>query len=210
MDAPVGTVGLVIAVSLAGFLTSLALLAVIGAQNTYLLRQGLRGSHVGAVVAVGALSDVVLIAIGVTGIGTVVDHAHWALGAVRWLGIAFLTSYAISSLARARGASAPGATPANADVRRVVVVRMAVLTWLNPHVYLDTVLLIGSLANAHGRDGRWWFGVGACSASVVWFATIGFGARLLAPYLTSRRAWNVVDIVTPLTMLFVAARLALS
>ncbi|HTC68246.1 MAG TPA: hypothetical protein VK662_01655, partial [Acidothermaceae bacterium] len=73
-----GTVGLVIAVSLAGFLTSLALLAVIGAQNTYLLRQGLRGSHVGAVVAVGALSDVVLIAIGVTGIGTVVDHAHWA------------------------------------------------------------------------------------------------------------------------------------
>ena len=97
------TVGFVIGVSVAGFLTSLALLAVIGAQNTYLLRQGLRGSHVLAVVAVGMLSDIVLIAVGVTGIGTVVDHAPWALSAVRWLGIAFLTWYAISSLLRARG-----------------------------------------------------------------------------------------------------------
>jgi L-lysine exporter family protein LysE/ArgO len=205
----VATVGFVIGVSVAGFLTSLALLAVIGAQNTYLLRQGLRGSHVLAVVAVGMLSDIVLIAVGVTGIGTVVDHAPWALSAVRWLGIAFLTWYAISSLLRARGASALAATPPNDDARRVVIMRMAVLTWLNPHVYLDTVLLIGSLANAHGPNGRWWFGVGACTASVVWFAAIGFGARLLAPYLTSRRAWTVVDIVTPLTMLFVAARMAL-
>jgi L-lysine exporter family protein LysE/ArgO len=205
----VATVGFVIGVSVAGFLTSLALLAVIGAQNTYLLRQGLRGSHVLAVVAVGMLSDIVLIAVGVTGIGTVVDHARWALSVVRWLGIAFLTWYAISSLLRARGASALAATPPNDDARRVVIMRMAVLTWLNPHVYLDTVLLIGSLANAHGPNGRWWFGVGACTASVVWFAAIGFGARLLAPYLTSRRAWTVVDIVTPLTMLFVAARMAL-
>lgn len=202
--------------SLAGLFTGLSLIIAIGAQNAYLLRQGLRRAHVGPVVAVCLLSDFALITAGVSGVGAVVQHAGWMLLAVRWLGVAFLTWYGLSTAWRARrpapaglrgshGSSRddPGGTPAGPVVRRALA-----LTWLNPHVYLDTVLLIGSIGATHGPSGRWWFAVGACLGSALWFTSLGYGARLLAPLLASPRAWQVMDLLIAATMLFIAVKLA--
>ncbi|MFT4286148.1 LysE/ArgO family amino acid transporter [Nocardioides sp.] len=194
--------------SLAGLLTGLSLIVAIGAQNAYVLRQGLRRSHVGAVVLVCALSDLALIAAGVAGIGGIVDHAGWALDVVRWLGVAFLVWYAASSLRRALAPGSLAAAGGDGERRGAVVRRAAALTWLNPHVYLDTVVLLGSVANTHGPDGRWWFAAGAGLASIGWFAAIGFGARLAAPLLASARAWQVIDVLVAVTMLLVAWKLA--
>jgi L-lysine exporter family protein LysE/ArgO len=195
----------------AGMLTGLALIVAIGAQNAFVLRQGLRRSHVGLVVAICALSDVALILAGVTGIGVVVDRAPWAVEVVRWLGVAFLTVYGVGSLRRARTPQvlAVGDGTRVVESRGGVVARAVALTWLNPHVYLDTVLLLGSIAGTHGPTGRWWFALGACVASVAWFAGLAYGARLAAPRLASPRAWQVLDVLIGLVMLAIAVRLAL-
>ncbi|GAA1436553.1 LysE/ArgO family amino acid transporter [Mycobacterium cookii] len=193
----------------AGLLTGLSLIIAIGAQNAFVLRQGLRRSHVGLVVTICALSDVVLILAGVAGIGVVVDRAPWAIEVIRWLGVAFLTVYGTSSLLRARR---PQALAVGSDVlesRTGVVARAVALTWLNPHVYLDTVLLLGSIAGTHGDPGRWWFALGACVASIAWFAGLGHGARLAAPRLSDPRAWQVLDVLIGVVMLAIAVRLAL-
>jgi L-lysine exporter family protein LysE/ArgO len=203
--------------AISGLLTGLSLIVAIGAQNAYLLRQGLRRSHVGPVVAVCALSDFALIAAGVSGIGAIVSQAGWALIAVRWAGAAFLAWYGLSSAWRARhpaaglaaGLSMSREPDASPEAGRGRAVRRAVaLTWLNPHVYLDTVLLIGSVAATHGPSGRWWFAVGACAASAAWFTGLGYGARLLAPLLASPRAWQVLDLLIAAMMLVIAVRLA--
>jgi L-lysine exporter family protein LysE/ArgO len=202
----------VIGDSISGLLTGLTLIVAIGAQNAFVLRQGLRRAHVGPVVTVCTLSDYALILAGTSGLGAVIRYAPWALVAVRWLGVAFLTGYGLSSAWRARrpvalhAAGEPGSGPAR---RGSTVGRTLALTWLNPHVYLDTVLLLGSIANAHGPSGRWWFAVGACVASTIWFAGLGFGARLLAPLLARPRAWQVLDLLIAATMLVIAAGLAL-
>ena len=147
--------------SLAGLLTGLSLIVAIGAQNAYVLRQGLAREHVGLVVAICAISDVLLIAAGVAGIGRIVEQAPWAIDLVRWLGVAFLTWYGVSSLRRARRAETLHAADRATVSRRGVAVRAMALTWLNPHVYLDTVLLLGTIANHEGPAGRWWFALGA-------------------------------------------------
>jgi L-lysine exporter family protein LysE/ArgO len=209
--------------SLAGLLTGLSLIVAIGAQNAFVLRQGLRRAHVGPIVTVCTLSDVALIVAGVTGIGAVVQHADWALQAVRWFGVAFLTWYGLSSAWRARhptalsappdGNAAAGGAPAAAGAPAVGLAptlrRTLALTWLNPHVYLDTVVLLGSIANTHGPSGRWPFAVGATVASTLWFAGLGFGARFAAPLLTTPRAWQVLDLLIAATMLAIATKLAL-
>jgi L-lysine exporter family protein LysE/ArgO len=194
--------------TLAGLLTGLSLIVAIGAQNAYVLRQGLAREQVGTVVAICALSDVVLISAGVAGIGTVVDRAPWALDVVRWLGVAFLTWYGVGSLLRAGRAESLAAAPARVAGRGRVAARALALTWLNPHVYLDTVLLLGSIANHEGRTGRWWFAVGACLASLAWFCCLGYGARLAGRTLASPRAWRVLDVLIGLTMLAIALQLA--
>ena len=194
---------------LTGLLTGLALIVAIGAQNAYVLRQGLRRSHVGLVVAICAVSDALLIAAGVAGIGVVVDRAPWAVEVVRWLGVAFLTAYGIASLRRAGRPEALDVAAAPAERRRGVAARTVALTWLNPHVYLDTVLLLGSVAGTHGPVGRWWFAVGAGLGSVLWFTGLGYGARLAAPRLADPRAWQVLDVGIGVVMLAIAARLAL-
>ncbi|MBS2940299.1 amino acid transporter [Nocardioides sp. J2M5] len=191
-------------------LTGLSLIVAIGAQNAFVLRQGLRRSHVGLVVAVCALSDVVLIVAGVAGIGVLLDRAAWAVEVVRWLGVAFLTAYGVLSLLRARRPEALAVGDGVVESRRGVLARAVALTWLNPHVYLDTVLLLGSVAGTHGDPGRWWFALGACVASLLWFAGLAYGARLAAPRLASARAWQVLDVLVGLVMLAIALRLALS
>jgi L-lysine exporter family protein LysE/ArgO len=198
-------------VSLDGLLTGLSLIVAIGAQNAFVLRQGLRKEHVGPVVAICALSDFALILAGVSGVGALVRHAAWALEAVRWFGVAFLIGYGLSAAWRARRPAAlttgdgsrPG-TPLPPTIGRTLA-----LTWLNPHVYLDTVVLLGSIANTHGPAGRWWFAAGCCVASTLWFAGLGYGARFAAGPLTTPRAWQVLDLLIAATMLAIAVELML-
>jgi L-lysine exporter family protein LysE/ArgO len=200
----------VLAAALTGLLTGLSLIVAIGAQNAYVLRQGLARDRVGVVVAICAASDVLLIVAGVAGVGVLVENAGWALDAVRWLGVAFLTAYGVMSLWRARSPEALRAADAPASSLGGVAARALALTWLNPHVYLDTVLLLGSLAASHGPGGRWWFAVGAGLASVTWFLGLGYGARLVSPLLARPRAWQVLDVLIGLTMLTIAVSLAVS
>jgi len=196
--------------SLDGLLTGLSLIVAIGAQNAFLLRQGLRRVGVGAVVVVCVLSDFVLIVAGVSGIGAVVHHAGWALLLVRWIGVAFLACYGLSSVWRARRRSTLTAAPDRPRSRYATVRRAFAFTWLNPHVYLDTVVLLGSVANAHGPAGRWWFAVGAGAASALWFTSLGYGARLAAPLLAAPRAWQILDLLIAATMLLLAVKLAVA
>jgi L-lysine exporter family protein LysE/ArgO len=197
--------------SLDGLLTGLSLIIAIGAQNAYVLRQGLRRSQVGPVVAVCTVSDYALIIAGVAGIGVIVQHAGWALVAVRWFGVAFLAWYGLASAWRARRPAATlSAARGDSEPKPAVVRRALALTWLNPHVYLDTVVLLGSIANAHGTPGRWWFAVGTGVASTLWFAGLGFGARYAAGLLATPRAWQVLDLLIAATMLGIAVKLATS
>ncbi len=195
--------------AVAGLLTGLSLIVAIGAQNAFVLRQGLAREHVGVVVAICAVSDLVLIVAGVAGIGTIIRQAGWVIDVVRWLGVAFLTWYGVTSLIKARRTSGLAAAAPEPMSRRSAALRAVALTWLNPHVYLDTVLLVGSIANTHGAEGRWWFAVGASLASLLWFSGLGFGARFFSPLLARPRAWQVLDVLIGLTMLGIAVMLAL-
>ncbi len=192
-----------------GLLTGFSLIVAIGAQNAFVLRQGLARQHVAVVVAICAVSDLLLIVAGVAGIGTIVEQAGWLVDAIRWFGVAFLTWYGVRSLLEARHSGTLAAGGPEQLTRRTAVLTATALTWLNPHVYLDTVLLLGSIANTHGDDGRWWFAVGAGAASLLWFSGLGFGARLLSPLLARPRAWQVLDVLIGLTMLAIAVMLAL-
>ena len=196
--------------SVAGLLTGLSLIVAIGAQNALVLRQGLRKEHVGPVVVICTLSDFALILAGVSGVGAVVRHAGWAITAVRWFGAAFLLWYGLSAAWRARRPTALAAAGSGhgdtASLSRTVR-RILALTWLNPHVYLDTVVLLGSIANAHGASGRWWFAAGCCVASALWFSGLGFGARFAARPLSTPRAWQVLDLLIAATMLAIAVKL---
>lgn len=198
--------------AIAGFFTGLSLIVAIGAQNAYVLRQGILRAHVAAVVVVCAVSDVLLIFAGVSGVGALVDHAQWLLEFLRWFGVAFLLWYAVGALRRAYRAQSLFAAEGvgEKEPRRRVVGQAVVLTWLNPHVYLDTVMLLGSVAASHddGAGGRWWFAFGAAIASMVWFTSLGFGATALAPHLARPRVWRVIEVCIAATMVWVAAKLA--
>jgi len=192
----------------AGLGLGLSLIIAIGAQNAFVLRQGLRAEHVAAVVAVCLLSDVVLIAAGVGGAGALVQEAPDVVTVVCFAGAAFLLVYGLMA---ARRALRPAALLAEAGGARtglaVAVSTSLALTWLNPHVYLDTVVLLGSLASTYD-DRRWWFGAGAAVASAVWFIGLGYGARLLRPVFARPAAWRVLDAVIAVVMVSLAVSLA--
>ena len=197
----------------AGLGTGLSLIIAIGAQNAYVLRQGLRREHVPAIVTVCAVSDLVLIGCGVVGLGALVQSKPGLLRAIAFAGAVFLVGY---GLLAARRALRPGpasldgpdaAAGGRGDVRGSVLTCMG-LTWLNPHVYLDTVLLLGSVAAGYGTH-RWFFAVGAGAASVLWFAGLGFGARYARPVFARPGAWRVLDSAIAVTMLALAVRMAL-
>lgn len=195
------------AVALTGFAAGLTLIVAIGSQNAFVLRSGLARLHVGPVVAVCALSDAVLISAGVAGIGTLVTRAPVVLDVVRWGGVAFLLGYAALSFRRAwRGGTALAAAGGPVGAVGAAVGTAVALTWLNPHVYLDTVLLLGSLANGSGD--RWAFAVGAVAASFVWFVVLGYAARLASPLFARPRAWQVLDALIGVVMVLIAVRLA--
>ncbi|WP_232084395.1 LysE/ArgO family amino acid transporter [Arthrobacter sp. SO5] len=191
-----------------GLASGLSLIVAIGAQNAFVLRQGVQRSHVVLVVAVCALSDLVLIVLGVAGVGVLLERAPGVLEAVRWAGAAFLLAYGAMAAVRAiRGtqASLPAAGPKGTWAAALGT--CLALTWLNPHVYLDTVLLLGSLAGTHGADGRWWFAAGAGLGSVAWFAALGTGARFLAPVFARPGSWRVLDGGVALVMVTLAVML---
>jgi L-lysine exporter family protein LysE/ArgO len=198
---------------LAGFATSLSLIVAIGAQNAFVLRQGLRREHVLLVVAICALSDLALIAIGVGGAGLVFTAVPWLVEVVRWVGAAFLLLYGIFAARRAITPSRAALADDVSGLLRKNAVGVAAtclaLTWLNPHVYLDTVVLLGSVASTHG-EWRWAFGVGAGLGSILWFSLLGFGARLLAPLFARPIAWRVLDAIIAVVMLALAVMLAVS
>jgi len=198
----------VIGACLAGLAAGLSLIVAIGAQNAFVLRQGLRGQRVGWIVAVCAASDIVLISLGTAGLGWVSRVAAPALVAMKWGGVAFLVVYGFLSLRRAwRGEElADTAQESTPDRLWPTLLTALALTWLNPHVYLDTVLLLGSLAVSH-RPYQWWFAVGAMGASCLWFPLLGFGARWLRPLFRSAVAWRVLDVVIALVMWGIAASL---
>ncbi|KQV75942.1 amino acid transporter [Aeromicrobium sp. Root344] len=196
---------LVAALAGAGF--GLSLIVAIGAQNAFVLRQGLRGEHVLAVVLICAISDVVLIALGIAGIGSLLELAPWLLDTMRIGGAAFLLTYAVIAGRRALHPGELDAETSGAATSLWPTVTTAVaLTWLNPHVYLDTILLLGSVAGTHGDD-RWWFGAGAALGSIVWFSALGFGARLLRPLFAKPAAWRVLDALIAVVMAAIAVSL---
>ncbi|MFF4258398.1 LysE/ArgO family amino acid transporter [Streptomyces sp. NPDC001663] len=185
----------------AGFGTGLSLIVAIGAQNAFVLRQGIRRDAVLAVVGICALSDALLIALGVGGVGAVVVAWPGALKAVGWIGGAFLLCY--GALAARRVLKPGGALRAEGEAagsRRRAVLTCLAMTWLNPHVYLDTVFLLGSIAADRGPL-RWTFGLGAAAASLCWFAALGFGARALGRFLAKPTAWRVLDGLVAATMI---------
>jgi L-lysine exporter family protein LysE/ArgO len=191
---------------LPGLLTMLSLIVAIGAQNAYVLRQGLGREHVGLVVAVCAISDAVLVVAGVSGVGAVVAGRPVLLAWVRWLGAAYLVAFGLRSLWQAFRPADTALRPGPAS-RGGVLATVLALTWLNPHVYLDTVLLVGSIANQHADPERWWFAGGAVLASILWFTGLGFGARLALPLFTRPATWRVLDALIALVMFAVAVAL---
>jgi len=196
-------------VALSGLGFGLSLIVAIGAQNAFVLRQGLRREHVLPVVVICALSDALLIALGVGGLGSLLQLVPWLLVVVRLGGAAFLIVYGILA---ARRAFRPAALVATDDGRRTplwtAVATVLALTWLNPHVYLDTIVLLGSIAATHGDD-RWWFGLGAVVASILWFTALGFGARYLRPLFATPVSWRILDGVIAIVMIAIAVSLLL-
>ena len=200
---------LFLAPALSGFGLGLGLIVAIGAQNAFVLRQGLVGRHVLPVCLLCALSDVLLIAIGVAGLGTLIAARPTLLLVITLGGAAFLLGYAALAFGRAwRGGGRMEAAGDGQTLRGALATALA-LTWLNPHVYLDTVLLLGSLSARFDGPDRAAYGAGAMLASLAWFFALGYGARLLQPLFRSPRAWRALDVAIGTIMLLLAAGLIL-
>ncbi|KZE88833.1 Arginine exporter protein ArgO [Agromyces sp. NDB4Y10] len=240
-----------LSVLVAGLGLGFSLIVAIGAQNVFVLRQGIRREHVFVVAAICAISDAVLIGAGVGGMGAALQAMPWLVGVARWAGAAFLVGYAVLAARRAirgteaglvaedgaagldtgadasysttgagadasystTGAGAGASSSTTGVIARPtavlpVVLTCLALTWLNPHVYLDTVVLLGSVGATYG-DLRWTFAVGAMLASLVWFFSLAYGARLLGRVLASPHAWRILDGIIAVVMLAIAVSLVL-
>ena len=193
---------------LPGFALSLTLILAIGAQNAFVLRQGLRREHVFWVCLTCGLSDAILITAGVAGFGALAKALPWFETLMRYGGAGFLIWYGLQNArsALAGGASLDTSGEATHSLRKAIL-RLLALTWLNPHVYLDTVVLIGSISAQY--PDRIAFGTGAALASVVFFFSLGYGARLLSPLFAHPSSWRVLDAIIALTMWAIALKLLL-
>lgn len=208
---------------LAGLGLGFSLIVAIGAQNLFVLRQGIRREHVGLVAAICAISDAVLILLGVSGVGAATQALPWLIDAVRWAGAIFLVGYGLLAAKRAlfpsgetlRTDAEPdaqlvpaSATTATATRALPIAMTCLALTWLNPHVYLDTVFLLGSVGATHGEQ-RWLFAAGAMAASVIWFFSLGYGARFLGRWLSTVLAWRILDGIIAVVMVALGVSLVL-
>jgi L-lysine exporter family protein LysE/ArgO len=211
---------------LAGLGLGFSLIVAIGAQNLFVLRHGVRREHVGLVAAICAISDALLILLGISGIGAATQTWPWLIDGVRWAGAIFLVGYGVLAGRRAlfpsgetlgeqasepAGSIPQGATTTATTTRaRALPVAMTclALTWLNPHVYLDTVFLLGSVGATHG-DQRWLFAAGAMTASVLWFFSLAYGARFLGRWLSTVLAWRILDGIIAAVMIALGVSLVL-
>ena len=192
---------------LAGFALSGGLIVAIGAQNAFVIRQGVLDQHVLWICLFCALSDMTLICSGTLGWGAVLSAAPALLPLLRYAGAAFLIWYGFEALRRALRPGALAAGGGGARSLRSALALCAAFTWLNPHVYLDTLVFLGSVAATQGAW-RWWFAVGAVTASLVWFTGLGFGARLLAPIFARASAWRALDALIAVVMIGLGLALA--
>jgi L-lysine exporter family protein LysE/ArgO len=205
---PSVTASLAFPVFVQGLALSLGLIVAIGAQNAFVLRQGLRREHVGSVVLFCTAADAVLIAAGVMGMAQALGQRPNLARALAFAGAAFLAVYGWQALKRARQVHQLDASTAGTSLSLgAVAAQAAAFTFLNPHVYLDTVLLVGSIGAQQPAALRVWFIAGAAGASVAWFALLGYGARCLAPWFARPRAWQVLDGLIGVTMFVLSALL---
>lgn len=196
-------------VVLTGFLAGLSLIVAIGAQNAFVLRQGLLKKHVLVIVLICAISDATLITFGVLGLGALISALPWLLEVIRWVGVAFLVWYGSTSLKRfMKNESLKAAEAGSGNLKQTVLTTLA-LTFLNPHVYLDTVIFIGGIANQFG-DQKWFFVIGAVTASFIWFFSLGFGASKASVVMSKPAFWKILDISIAAVMFSLAITLAVA
>ncbi|WP_373356885.1 LysE/ArgO family amino acid transporter [Pseudoroseicyclus sp. CXY001] len=193
--------------ALTGFATGFSLILAIGAQNAFVLRQGLLRAHVLPLVLFCALSDAILIAAGVAGFGAATTALPWLPAAMALAGAGFLIVYGgLRMRAAIKGTGGLTAAGGGGSLGRVIAIAAA-FTWANPHVYLDTLGLVGAVSLQFDGAERLAYGIGATLASFVFFFSLGFGARLLAPLMQSRRAWAIFDALVALVMWAIAVKL---
>ena len=192
---------------IAGFLTGLSLIVAIGAQNAFVLRSGLSRHYVATVVGICVAADVLLIGLGIGGVGVIVTGAPRVLSLLRWGGVLYLSDVAFGAFRNVFRRES--LTPVNAvpPTKKMVVLTTLALTFLNPHVYIDTVVLLGSIGNQYGPD-RWIFATGAAVSSLVWFVTLGFGAAKASPLMGRSLTWRILDGAVGAVMVLVALKLA--
>ncbi|MCJ8519132.1 L-lysine exporter family protein LysE/ArgO [Pseudorhizobium tarimense] len=199
-----------ISAALSGFALGASLIIAIGAQNAFILRQGLIRRHVFILCLICGLADALLIAAGVAGLGTIIAQSPALITFVTWGGAIFLSAYAVKAFLRAwRPAAMVAGAPEGMTLKAAVLTCLA-FTFLNPHVYLDTVVLLGSLSAAFEGRERLAYGIGAATASFVWFFVLGYGARLLAPLFARPAAWRVLDVLIGIIMSLLALGLLVS
>lgn len=190
-----------------GFLTGMSLIVAIGAQNAFVIKQGLLRSHVTLVVFVCSLSDALLIILGTGGLGTIIQSRPDLLDVIRWFGVIYLTWFGFKSVRSALRNETLTESNQSAESWKKVLLTVLAMTYLNPHVYLDTVIFVGSLANQFESQ-RWYFALGACIASGIWFSTIGYGARSASHLMSKPLFWRVLDSVIGAIMFTLAITLA--
>jgi L-lysine exporter family protein LysE/ArgO len=190
-----------------GFFVSLSLIVAIGAQNAFIIRQALTRQHVFTVVAICAIADASLIALGIAGLGAAISSLPWLLEIIRWFGVAYLGWFGIRSFLSALKTQAMDTTVGQSASLKTVVLSLLGFTFLNPHVYLDTVILVGGVANQFGDD-KWVFGAGAMLASLVWFFAIGYGSKAASRLMSKPVFWKILDFFIAGVMFTVALTLA--
>ena len=190
-----------------GLFAGLSLIIAIGAQNAFVIRQGLTRQHVFLVVSICAASDALLISLGAGGLGALIQPHSGVLEVVRWFGVVYLTWFGIKSLRAALASQVLNAASQPVLSGKKVVTTTLALTFLNPHVYLDTVILLGAIANQFPGK-TWYFAAGAMLGSLIWFTSIGYGAKAASKYMSKPIFWKVLDLLIAGVMFGVAAYLA--
>jgi L-lysine exporter family protein LysE/ArgO len=190
-----------------GLLTAMSLIMAIGAQNAFVIRQGLTKKHVLLVVAICAASDAVLIILGIGGLGAIIQGLPWLLEIIRWFGVVYLAWCGIKSLRSAFKEQTLDSSGTQSGSAKKVALAVLGFTWLNPHVYLDTVILLGSIGNQFGED-KWWFALGASLGSIIWFSGIGFGAKAASGLMKKPIFWKILDLIIAAIMFGIAILLA--
>ncbi len=192
---------------ISGIVTGFSLIIAIGAQNAFLIRQGLTRKYSGMVIVIASVGDAVLISLGTLGLGALVTHVPVFLEVIRWVGVAYLTWFAVGALRKAFASEQLAVTLGESGSRKKVALTLLALTFLNPHVYIDTVLLLGSISSQFG-DNRWWFAIGAITANTIWFTGTVLASRAAAKLMSRPIFWRILDLSIAVVMLAIAALLA--